>query len=692
MKTLLENSCKGFICTPESDLKIPIVNGFINQDLYQECYNWIASYYKIPIRFFPLFRDGAFALDDEKADLMKKKYGIDCTPPMLLSIFRTYFKDARDLRALTLAYANTLKNVNLVEEDRLAFTKFLDATEHETRHINYIARIKTVTVIQETLKLVDLALRANRTNFVETLLILETAEDANMLGRLINIYEEDFKYMFSLPEYAIKENICIYIWFFEKVLRCLEAYKSLQDLPFVRALCRGCKTFTRKVVYSENDFNSLQKIFGWSEDLIRYMNLICLTHLRARFFPHNSHVKLSEYVESSAILFSKLIRKKEWLEEAEIVFDLYELGQREVEHTDLMKVFVKHLNTEEPLEFFEDAYRICSKYPMEIAQLIECGFLRNKECTALPIMDEKAKILTFYNKLHYEKAADVLKNTSKDEIVEILASTNISRELFVNILSNDYFDIQDLSEMIQSNRGIARNFSFILKCEYISVVKELILKIFKEASLEFLNENLKVFEVQLYSLRYLNVNFGNITNLISSKFVREDKELVRALASKFPYIGLFADYEGFYRVLALYLKEFPDNIENAEELLKAIEDHTDANIETLGKIARNIMNDEEFKAYYKKINYEKMNDSAKQLTDLKEDFSECLQYTDDFQDVVEQFNSMIEEVEYPEFTKDLLEMMVKAYQDIDEILDEIQALAEENGIVLDIMTNVEEGI
>lgn len=693
MKTLLERSRKGFICTEESDLIIPMVNGFINQDLYQVCYNWIASYYKLPGRFFPLFRDGAIRLNPELAEQMKTHYKVDCTPPMLLRIFRTYFKDARDLRALALAYTNTLKNIKLTEEERNAFLFFLNETESEIKHIGYIARIKTASALEETLKYVDLSLRVSRSNLIESLLALETAEDTILLGRLINIYEQDFTYMLSRPEQAVKENICVYMWFFEKILRCLQVYKSLEGQDYTKALCRVCKMLTQRVVYMENDFKRVRKLFDWSDDFIRYINLICLTHLRSTYFKYNSHVKLSEYIENTARLFSVYARNQEWLEEAEIVFDLYELGQEEVEHHDLMPTFISHLDTTEPLEYFEEVYRICAKYPTELSQLVECGFLRNAECAPLDAMSEKEQVLTFYNRIKYLGTKDMLQENGGEDLIKILASHEITDTMFLETLSRKIFTPEEFFKLVVENDDIAVNLKDVLQDSKAYVIKDYLLEIFSKASLEFLNEKLHVFRSSSYYYSYVRVDSANITEFINNRWIGQDSDLVKVLAPKIPLIGLMQGYEEFYKVLAVYYKDNKEVLNDAEEVMSKIEEYTGASEFTIEKIAGNIMNPEQYQSFMESRKASAENKTPEELISELEDYLDDAEY---FSEVIESLKTALSYVNTEEQQQQLFSVILDQINDLDyfddfeESLNILQVLAAKYGIEIDDLSYQEE--
>lgn len=679
MKKLLETSSKGFICTPETNLIIPMVNGFINQELYQACYNWVALYYKLPVRFFPLFKDGALKLSEDTARRMQTDYNVECSPAMLLKLYKTYFKEDKDVRALTLAYTDVLKYIKLSDELKDNFAEFLDNTEDRLQHINYISRIQTESVIQKSLKYIDLALRVNRKNMIETLLILETAKDPEMLGNLINLFQSDFEAMLSLPEYAIKEDLCLYVWFFNKVLICESVYKKLSKCTYTRMLCRVCKKLTKTVVCSQNDFDAVRRVFNWSDDLIRYMNFVCMTHLRSRFYGSHCAVNLQDYVKSSAILFSNLARKENWLEEAEIVLDFFELGQARMEYKDLMKLFVEDLDTNEPLKFFEEVYHISSKYRNYTQKLIKCGFLRDANCTCLPQMTEEEATLTFYNRLKYLSTEDVLKVTTQEEIIEVMSSGSITDELALSLFSHEYFKTDEMSEMIMSNRGIARTFKKALHAQDLTSIYSLVQSVLSKASFYFLKETLGLFNSTYFSLRHIDVNTSNMNFLISNDFIKKDDKLVELIAPKILYLGLQKDYEDFLKLLAIYLRDHKVQLDDAECTLNLLRESVDMSQKTLQKIAANVLSEGQYAEFLVTLEQELIieEDINTQIQSLQKEFEQRIQLMIDFEEIKEIFEEIVSEhKDNSDFVENLFRIMIEKVYEMDDFEEE-EAFREE---------------
>ena len=447
MPNVVQFKHRNYVSLVGTEDSIPLLDEYLDTELYYYLYNYVVKYYNINTRYFSLFRGGSRPLNDLGPVYLKEKYGFTETPLLLLQTYRTYFKSLREVNALALAFANATRSAIYDDEMRTVYYSFLDSIAHQNLFIASLCKY-LIGTSADKYEAADFLFRCKHDYFVEVLLLLDTPKNAKELAMLLELLSPQIINFMEAKhdDVYLYENSCLFMFLFHKVVLSKEFKK---EKPFVTRMNTIVQKLSTKHL-TDKLISSIKNVLDWSETMLRYYNAMCRYVLGSKYYTNQNIYEtagiFADYLNiaiQNDYLDSELIQCVMCMQGTLENANNYSQAREKACHE-----YAEALDTSTPLRDAIKLYGFFSERTPELVPvLLEYGFFINNVDDYKSVVDEKYH----QNCVRYLLSTETHKcaTLTVEQCRELILTSNSTDEIVKCLLYEDYFSITDKLELLQ---------------------------------------------------------------------------------------------------------------------------------------------------------------------------------------------------------------------------------------------------
>lgn len=582
----------------DSELYIPVVDAFINQELYQDMYSWFAYQFNINVRFIPLFKYGTKPTNKLTIlDAMKNKYGVDVGIEVFLKSYRTYFKEPRDLRAIAIALLRTGRNADLPDALLNDIKIFLESIASGTGHCSVMTKYVLEKDPTEKTYILDSALRCPRSNALESLLYIDLAKTPEELAAILGLLQNDIDVLIQKPTpEQIIDNVSVYVWFIDKLLFLKDIDKKYQ---YARRLHTAAKKLTYKSMSSETLRDHVRNALDWEDDILYVLNLHCNYFLSKK---HNltSNIKPVEMIEVIAHVYMLSQTKYCYsgLDEMSLEF-LKEVRIQCAYNTDAYKEFVRNLC---PCKIADPVTAYTALHD-SLGEVITCyalqkGFISSVLDTPLNSMTDKEKHAVQIYKMEQaieQGGSSDEKTLSPEQCIKFLQGDDyINTNKLPRLLKGTKLEFSELLQMYLKDDNFNHNLTYAFRnCSRDDFLQDLFTYIVQNTTFQQRDEQLKWYCVDYGYARTTPDKF-NIYGMFKPGSVWVTDEIRETILDDILSYAIAADLQHIDCILYQYYIQLGMVQDDADAILQRFCEQLGYKMADLGDLAKIIKSDDDY--------------------------------------------------------------------------------------------------